>query len=135
MPPQSVYRCADYPSAPGGSSRRRTRPVLGRTLRTCSRFRNRRASTRCLRPVRVSSWRRKGSRSCESTDRSRSSVEAVSPAPDVRRRLGSGVALRVKCFLSNAPLSASCSTAHGAKPGYAWGGLGGHFGNGRYLRN
>ena len=49
---QSVSRCAGYPSASGGSSRRRTRPALGRTRRTCSRCRNRRASTRCLRPAR-----------------------------------------------------------------------------------
>ena len=86
VPPRSVSRCAGYPSAPGGSSRRRTRPALGRTRRTCSRCRNRRASTRCLRPARVCRWRRKGSRSCERTGPSRSSAEAVSPAPDVRRR-------------------------------------------------
>ena len=34
MTPQSVSRCAGHPSAPGGSSRRGTRPVLGRTRRS-----------------------------------------------------------------------------------------------------
>ena len=51
--PQSVSRCAGYPSAPGGSSRRRTHPVFVRTRRTCSHCRTRRTSTRCLRPASV----------------------------------------------------------------------------------